>query len=162
MTKRALTARRAREAFRYDERTGHLFWRTGARKGKRADQAGWKRYRRVSIDGDRYLVHRVIWLMKTGDWPMRGEIDHRDGNGHNNAWANLREATRTENNYNTKTRADNQSGLKWVRSKGNGTFQATVQLCLGTFKTPEAAHQRAKTFVRAHHRQFFNAGARNA
>lgn len=153
-----LTYARAAALLRYDPGLGALYWRAGKRAGKRADTNGWERYRRVQIDGVRYLAHRVIWLLRTRAWPRKGAIDHRDGDGHNNRWGNLREATAVENRYNTGPLSSSRSGLKWVRTKRDGSYQATVQLYLGTFDTARAAHEVARRFVARHHGQFFNPG----
>lgn len=70
-------------------------------------------YRNVIIRPGRYKAHRLIWLMQTGSWPS-GYIDHVDGNGLNNNWSNLREATASQNAMNQKVRSDSKSGIKGV------------------------------------------------
>jgi hypothetical protein len=69
-----LTCERARELLEY--RDGKLFWRkrshakgndvVGARAG-----AVCGKYRRIGIDGRRYLEHRVVWLVVHGTWPSQ-------------------------------------------------------------------------------------------
>jgi hypothetical protein len=44
------------------------------------------------------------------------EVDHEDTNSLNNAIANLREATRAENNSNRNLRSDNTSGMVNIRA----------------------------------------------
>ena len=81
-------------ALRYDPATGQLFWKP------RGDDAAWnlrfadkeagtfsQGYIRIELLGQRYLAHRLIWRMMTGDEP--GQIRHRDGNQCNNRFANL-------------------------------------------------------------------------
>jgi hypothetical protein len=74
------------------------------------------------------------------------EIDHIDGNPLNNAISNLRLATKTQQQQNTRVRARNRSGLKgaiyhtdrkvWTsRIKVDGK-----RIFLGTFHTAEEAH----------------------
>jgi len=57
-------------------------------------------YYRVSVDGKRYLVHRLLWLMRTG--VLAEEIDHADGNPLNNRPDNLRAVSRSQNMWNQK------------------------------------------------------------
>ena len=41
------------------------------------------KYLSFKYEGVRYLVHRVVWALYYGDWPIRF-IDHRDGDKQNN------------------------------------------------------------------------------
>lgn len=43
----------------------------------------------VGIDGKQYYGHRLAWLYMTGEEP-KDIVDHKDGNGLNNKWENLR------------------------------------------------------------------------
>ena len=108
--------------FDYDAETGHLYWRVQTNATPKGKPAGtvarhkvekYTSYINVSILGDRYKAHRIIWLMQTGEWP-KGHIDHIDGNGLNNAWSNLREATISQNAMNQRVRSDSTSGIKGV------------------------------------------------
>lgn len=92
-----------------------------------------------------YLVHRLAWLYMTGAWPDE-EIDHIDGNPANNAWNNLRVGNRSCNAENQKkAHVDSFTGLLGVCARGNKfTAKITVRgkkRSLGTFNTPEEAHQ---------------------
>lgn len=72
------------------------------------------------------LVHRVVWLMCTGEDPGAGFcIDHIDGNPSNNALSNLRKVTVLENNRNVCLRKDNSSGYKGVNYSKEGFFVAS-------------------------------------
>lgn len=152
-----LTAQYVRDLFDYDPETGELnrrIYRPG-RKGSNSTLAGnlsgTRRYSAISIDGRFYQAHRLIWLVVTGEWPKE-HIDHIDGNGANNRWANLREATHSQNLCNTPLRKTNQSGYKGVIFfKPKQKWRASLQLKgkthhLGYFETPQeasAAYQRA-------------------
>jgi hypothetical protein len=71
-------------------------------------------YRYIRIRGfGIYAAHRLAWLMRTGSWPT-DEIDHRDRDGGNNRWSNLREASRSENGANRGVHKHSKSGLKGV------------------------------------------------
>lgn len=99
-----------------------------------------------TLDGRRYKAHRLAWLYMTGDWPPF-DVDHVNMVKSDNRFANLRLATRSQNRANTPRRADNTSGFKGVvRGRRAGTWAAQSmkdgkRVHLGTYDTPEAAHQ---------------------
>mgnify|MGYP003654826110 CR=1 FL=1 len=112
----------AKSLFEYVPEIGDLTWRVQTKltpKGKRAGTVSAQKlgkytsYINVSVFGDRYKAHRVIWLLQTGEWPKK-YIDHIDGNGLNNKWSNLRVATPSQNLMNQKVRSDSTSGVKGV------------------------------------------------
>jgi len=79
----------------------------------------------------------------TGEWPVV-EIDHRDQNGLNNCWANLRLADKSQNSANRGANRNNRIGLKGVSKQGK-RYRATIQVRghwqqIGVFDTPELAH----------------------
>jgi hypothetical protein len=82
--------------------------------------------------------------MVTGEWPT-GLIDHQNGDGTDNRWANLRLATSSLNAANSRRRSDNTSGFKGVSRCRGARWRASIQLNgkfkhLGHFDTPEEAH----------------------
>jgi hypothetical protein len=109
------------------------------------------------------MAHTLIWLMVTGEWRPRG-IDHRDGNGTNNKWNNLRRASWSQNVVNT--RAKGATGLKGVTQKVRGNcveFYATArfngkQTHIGSFATAQDAHEAYLTAARQHHGEFVRGG----
>lgn len=115
-----LNQARLKELVRYDRKTGVFYWLV-RRNRVRADVgmvAGCARstdgYHAISIDGQKYLSHRLAWLYETGEWPNKA-IDHIDGNKSNNAISNLREASPAQNAWNMRLSHDrNTSGAKCV------------------------------------------------
>lgn len=147
--KRELTAERLRELLHYDPETGVWTWlvRTSYRI-KVGDPVGTDNghgYIRTSIDGNRYLLHRLAWLWTTGEWPT-SMIDHVNGVRNDNRWVNLRLVSNAENGQNRRTaRGGGRSGLLGVSPhQGKYTSQIHVagrKIHIGVFDTPEQAHE---------------------
>ena len=84
-------------------------------------------------------------MYMTGEWP-NGEVDHIDTNSMNDAWANLRDVSRQVNQQNQrKPLKTNKLGFLGVSKYGNGYLARIhangVTKCLGTYSTPEKAHE---------------------
>jgi HNH endonuclease len=94
----------------------------------------------LGIAGKRYYAHRLAWFYMTGAWPDM--IDHRDGDGLNNKWENLRIASKRENAMNSKKSATNKSGYKGVSWHiGAKKWQSFCgPQYIGLFDTAEQAH----------------------
>ena len=93
-------------------------------------------YRRVVLDYEEYLIHRLAWFYVTGAWPAQ-HIDHIDGVRDNNRWRNLRDVSCLANSQNKRGVGVTQYG----RSPG---FIARIGHdnrvhYLGTYPTKEAA-----------------------
>lgn len=102
-------------------------------------------YRNIRIFDWPFLGHRLAWLYMTGSWPT-AEVDHKDTNGLNNKWENLRSASKVQNGANRGANCNNKTGFKGVsRNKRTGRYRATIQAggkwrWLGSFDTAEQAH----------------------
>lgn len=108
-------------------------------------------YRYIGIDGKKYAEHNLAWFYMTGEWPV-SLVDHKDLDGLNNCWLNLREATHSTNKANRFAPANNKTGFKGVSfSKMQGGYKASIcrqykQIHLGFFDTAElaaAAYEKA-------------------
>jgi len=140
-----ITRERVLELVKYDRMTGHFTWivnRTFMKVGDRAGTVEGNGYRNLRFDGRLFRAHRVAWLIEYGEFPQM-DIDHIDGNRDNNAIANLRLATRSQNQGNVGCRKDNRSGFKGVKKHKN-KWQAKIQMngksrSLGYFDSPEDA-----------------------
>lgn len=102
------------------------------------------RYATVSFEGRSYPAGHLAWFYVTGEWPP-DEIDHRDTDGWNQRWVNLRPATRSQNQANTGCYASNKYGRKGVYLRDGGAYRAMIQkdgrrISLGSFDTESAAH----------------------
>ncbi len=145
-----LSAKRLHELLNYSPDTGVFTRRVRTSQGNRAgDVAGGPHnagYWNISVDGRRYLAHRLAWLYVHGEWPP-SEIDHIDGNRNNNQIANLRIASRSLNQQNrTRPTKHNQLGVLGVYySKRRGRFVASLRnegrnVHVGEFATAAEAH----------------------
>ena len=144
--RRRVSHARLRELLHYDEDTGEFRWlERVARRIERGDVAGIvdQGYRRITIQGRHYRAHHLAWLYMTGKWCSQ-VIDHRDGNGSNNRWVNLRPATKSQNSANKRLYRNNACGLKGVcreRSRWRAAINKNGRrFHLGNFLTPEDAH----------------------
>lgn len=134
----------------YDSATGHLtrLVRSAQRVqiGDRAGTVNPYGYRQVKCIDRVYKAHRLIWFYTHGAWP-KGQIDHINGDRDDNRIMNLREATFSSNQANSKRRVTNQSGRKGVSlHKHSGLWHARIMVnyrtvSLGYFKDKDEAHK---------------------
>ena len=145
-----MTQERLRQVLHYEPGTGVFTWVARA-SGKVVvgRPAGgvhpFTNYARISVDGKRWLSHRLAWIYMTGESPPP-VIDHIDGNPCNNRWANLRASSPALNSENKrKATSSNKCGILGVRrdvQSGKFIAEITVNgaaMRLGRFTTPEAA-----------------------
>lgn len=141
---------RLRQRLSYDSLSGRFTWLDGRYRGNIAGYVTKRGYVRINIDRHTIEAHRVAWAVVHGYWPET--IDHADGCKSNNALANLREATRSENSANSGVRKNNKSGLKGVSwDHDHGEWRSVIykdkkRYHLGYFANATDAH---KAYVRA-------------
>ncbi|QIO01908.1 homing endonuclease [Salmonella phage falkor] len=113
-----ITQEELKEILDYDLETGIFTWKPNSNKNKSwntkhaGKPAGSKvsGYIRITINKSKYYAHRLAYLYVLGAIPAK--IDHRDLDGTNNAWDNIRKASSSDNGANRNKRSDNTSGYK--------------------------------------------------
>lgn len=158
-----LTANRLREVLNYDPETG-VFTTLIGRKGHAAGAvAGTQKqctetlaYTIIGIDRRLYRAHRLAWLYMTGEWP-EDVIDHVNGDGTDNRWANIRPATKSQNQFNRRMSRNNTTGNTGVYRRSDGkAWVAEIwandrKQSLGSFQTyDEAVAARAAAQLKLH------------
>lgn len=160
MSKKTITADLLRELLHYSPDSGLFTWRenrsrmakVGAIAGARTVRGYWS----IGICGRQYLAHRLAWLYMTGNWPI-SDIDHRDVNKINNSWLNLREVSEHENLQNQRRpHRNNKVGLLGVSKMSPNSWQTRIRIngkekYLGSYRTPDEAHQVYVAAKRKHH-----------
>ena len=102
-----------------------------------------------------YLAHRLAWLYVNELWPQN-ELDHVNLNGLDNRLSNLREATKAENQRNTRAPRTNKSGVKgvfWRRDlkKWRAAIQVNGKsIHLGVFIEKDSAAEAYRSAAIAH------------
>lgn len=131
-------------------RDGELFFQEHALKDKRrknkaigSTKADGYKETALTANGEKrkYYVHRLIYWLKTGDWPQ--VIDHIDRNRANNSFENLRGCTQLENNRNKPYRKG-VSDYIGVSAYHKNKYRINItlnnkQYFIHGYETPEAA-----------------------
>jgi len=101
----SLTVSRLKKVLRYEPETGKFFWLSTGRVAGCKDSYG---YPIIKLHGKIHKAHRLAFLYMTGRFPP-GDVDHINLDRGDNRWANLRAATRRQNNVNVKSAAGSAS-----------------------------------------------------
>lgn len=132
-----------RERFDYNPETGEFRWKKKvAQRTKVGDIAGSrdnKGYWTLRVNNVSYLAHRIAWAMHYGEDPYPHIVDHREGVEKGNAIANLRLATKSDNNYNMGLRPNNKSGHRGVHKHGDKWQAQLGSKYLGIYNCVEDA-----------------------
>lgn len=154
---RSLSQKRLKKLIHYDPSTGEFRWL--ARKDMNswnAKHAGkiagcrWDSpnvgvsYRVIVINNKINYAHRLAFLYMEGKVPAT--VDHRDRDGLNNRWSNLRAAVNGQNQMNKRKQNNNTTGLKGAYfDKRRSVFFSQIHVrgrikYLGAFDCVEKAH----------------------
>lgn len=157
-----LTQSELKNILSYDPNTGLFLWLKplqGRRSNKFVGSITNGRHLSARINGKSYLLHRLAWLYITGEEPD-ALIDHKDNNGFNNIFENLRLCTQQQNSCNQKRRKSNTSGFKGVSwHQKNKKWAACIcvnrrTIHLGTFENINDAAQAYVSAANEHHGKF--------
>jgi hypothetical protein len=158
--------------FSYKEDTGELIYKPRPdqrpqwnRKfaGKIAGTINDRGYVIICIYGKDFRAHRIIWAIKTGEWPDF-EVDHENLVKSDNRWGNLRHATHSQNNCNKGAQSNNKSGYKGVSwCKVMKAWVASIRFAGVTTKIgyrgdPAEAHELYRAEALRLHGDFSNTG----
>lgn len=101
----------------YSPDTGNFTWKINSGRavlGSIAGSCSSFGYWKICINKRRYFAHRLAWMICNGLPPNGMDIDHINGKRDDNRIANLRLATRSQNNMNSTISSRNNSGCKGV------------------------------------------------
>lgn len=162
-TDHTLTGERLRELVEY--RDGGLYWRNPRTHvmidrplGSRAGHAG---RLQVHVDGVARYVHRLVWLYHYGDWPA-DQVDHINGDKHDNRIENMRVLTNGENTQNV-----DRNGVSFEPRKAARPWRARITIdgktiSLGYWATRELAHSEYLRAKRIYHPSWVTGAGRAA
>jgi len=148
--------------------TGEIFLKHQSGKGhlrsRNGKRAGWIKQRRRGgkeriiefflYEGIKTSIreHWIIWFYATEHWPdfPKETIDHVNCDALDNRFSNLRIASQSQQNHNTKLKRSNKIGLKWVYKHGKN-----FGIRVNGFKTAEEAHEAACLAAQRIHGKFY-------
>jgi len=112
-----ITQSELKEVLEYNPETGLFIWKKTVNSraviGSIAGHKDYNIYIQISIYGKKYRAHRLAFLYMTGEWPKE-LVDHINQIKDDNRWTNLRQATVSQNNINSKKPKNNKSGYRGV------------------------------------------------
>lgn len=146
----SLTQEKLKKLLTYNTETGIFKWHQTAPKRnifKAAGSRHVKGYWTIWIENKNWMAHKLAWLYVYGYVPEG--LDHINRDRADNRITNLRLATRSQNQANTRLSTNNTSGYKGVFRHTTGKWAASIKInkktkFLGTFTTVEQAHEAYK------------------
>jgi hypothetical protein len=144
---------------RYDRHTGAFFWRPPGDRNhptnKPAGHDSGNGYWRIGLDKRQYSAHRLAWLYVYGRFPKR-QLDHKNRDPLDNRIINLREATNSQNQVNSKRNNKNMRGVEPYYNRFRARIRDGKKLIhIGMFPTAQAAHAAYCKAARKLHGNFF-------
>lgn len=111
-------------------------------------------YRQVTINWRVYSEHRLAWFYVYGVWPE--ELDHINGDRLDSRISNLRECTRSQNQFNRrKGRTTPLKGAHKYRGVWKSVLYVNKKaIYLGKFNTAEEAHDAYVAASKKYHKEF--------
>jgi hypothetical protein len=149
-----------RKLYSYDPDTGQLTRLTSRRK----EFIGVVTNDSVRLGEHEISVNRVAWTLYYGYWPSN-YIDHINRDRKDNSINNLREASPSENGYNSvQVNSHGYKGVTW-RDRKNKPWLAKIRVSgkrinLGSFETKEAAAQAYEEACIKYHGRFAQLGVK--
>lgn len=156
-----ITQERLKELLEYNEATGYFTWKASLCSRRREgdivgkDNKAYLNYISITIDNNKYKLHRLVWLYVYGHMP-NGQIDHINQIRKDNRLVNLREVNNIENSRNHTMNKNNISGVTGVHwDRGRNKWMAYIKvdykrIHLGRFTSKEEA-----IAARAHAEQLY-------
>jgi hypothetical protein len=132
---RMITAEYVRRRLDYDPETGKFIWRPKAIRstddkvwntryaGEAAGSIKDNGYRGIMLDRKLYSAARLAWFITHDEWPQN-DIDHINRVRDDDRLANLRKATRAENNNNKSNNNGLPEGVYW--HTGTAKYRAQI------------------------------------
>lgn len=149
--------------FHYNPDTGEFTRIVDRRKWKAGQSMGTPSvdgYLNISVNYVIYRAQRLAWTYMTGEQPP-AYLDHINGDRSDNRWANLREATQSQNLANMAV-SRGKTGLKGVIRLPNGRFRARFKfnkrvIEVGCYATAEEAKAAYDATAKVFHGEYFRA-----